>query len=805
VSVITIMCLAIGIGGNTAMFSVVNGLLIRQLPVRDAGRLVMVTDETTPGIRTYAMPVWEQLWQHRSLFEGVLAWSPTEFNLTSRGEREPADGVWVSGSFFDTLGLAPLLGRGLAKVDDQIGNGRDGLVTVISHAFWQRRFGAAPDAVGRTLTLDGVVFTIVGITPPAFTGLDVGRTFDVMVPFAAMPRLGVHEYQPGVRIMGRLKPGQTRAGASLAVRQVQPAIRAAALPRVATSRWRAQDRDAYLREGFVLAPGGAGASRLRQQYERPLLTLLGMVALVLLIACGNIANLLLARAAMRQREFRIRMALGAGRWRLVRARLVESLTLAAAGAALGVALASWGSRLLVRYLSTPSNPIQLDVSIDGSVLIFATAVTVIATLLFGVAPAVRAASDHEGGALTTRNGSALGSRPGGPAGALLIGQVALSVVLIVGAGLFVRTLTALLSVPLGFEPDRVLLANVSTDGTRVGPEQRVLLFERTQEVIRSVAGVADAAWSFLTPVSGPILLRPVELEDAPGLPERQRQGSVNVVSPGWFHTLGTPIVAGREFTQQDRIGAPAVVVVNESFVRQFLSASPPLGRTITFGIVGPNPASAEVVGVAADAIYESLRSPAPPTMYFPLAQLRPAPPGSLTMTIRVVQGPSLAVAKSVAAAIRTVNPDLALTFRPLADQISTSILQERALATLSGFFGGVAVLLSALGLFGVTSYSVSRRRREIGIRVALGATRGAILRLVLARVSVLVSVGLAIGAGISLWASPLAASLLFGLEPRDPATLVSALLLMASISLLAALRPALHAASVDPAVVLRTE
>jgi predicted permease len=673
---------------------------------------------------------------------------------------------------------------------------------VISHGFWQRRFGGARDAIGRTLALDGVSFTIVGVSPRRFSGLDVGLPVDVVVPFGTASLLRGHDNLP-VTIMARLRAGQTREAATVALRRVQPQIREASLPR--GTNWRKQDLDAYLRDGFELLPGATGHSRLRLRYERSLLMLMVGVALVLLVACANIANLLLARTIARQHDLQVRMALGAGRWRLVRGVLAESLVLAGAGAAVGILIASWSSRLLVRQLSTQSNPIDLDLSIDAHVAAFTIGVTAAVTLLFGIAPALRAMNILPSGALRASHQVASGQTRLGPSAALIVVQVALSIVLVVGAGLFLSTFSSLIAVPLGFEPDRVLIAGVSADDARARPDQRLRLFERTREAIRMLPGVTDAAFSFLTPVSGPILLRPVELAGGTSLPERERLSSVNFVSPGWFNTLGTPIVAGREFTDADRAGTPPVVVVNQAFARRFLNGESRPGRLVTVGIVGPNAGSVEVVGVAADAVYSSLREPAPPTMYFPLAQLLNGPPASLTLSVRSERGSPLLLARSVAAAIAAVNPEAVLTFRPLADQINASLAQERVVAMLSGFFGGLAVLLAGLGLFGVTSYSISRRRREIGIRIALGAAPIAVLRLVLARVFVLVGMGVVIGAGVSLWATQFVAALLFGLEPRDPTTFAGAAVVLVGVGVLAALPPAWHAARIDPAVVLRTE
>jgi predicted permease len=772
--------------------------MLRKLPVRDPGALVLVTDPTVPGVRAYALGVWESFRRFVDVFDGTLAWSSTEFNLVPRGEARIVSGAWASGSYFETLGISALLGRVLSESDDRQNGGVDGPVAVVSYAFWQRQYGAAQDVIGRSLTLNGVSFTVVGVTPQRFSGLDIGRRADVIVPFGAATLMpGSDNLQ--VTIMARRRADQTVEAATVALRRVQPQIRVASLPQ--DPRWRQQDLDAYLRDGFVLVSGATGNSRLRLRYERPLDILMAVVGLVLLIASANITNLLLARATDRRRELQLRAALGASRWRLIRGLLAESLVIASVGAALGVALASWGSSLVLRQFSTQINPIYLDVSIDSTVALFAIAVTGLVTLLAGIVPAVRSTQLGHSAFLRTTALSE-GGRFFGPSAALIVLQVALSVVLVVGAGLFLRTFTSLMTVPLGFEPERVLMAAVNAADTRVSPSQRLVMFQRVRDAVRAVPGVADAAFSFLTPVSGPILLRPIE---GRAIPERERMSSVNLVSPGWFRTLGTRIVAGRDFRDADRAGTSPVVVVNQSFVRKFLNSSNPLGQVVTTGIVGPNAGAAEVVGVAEDAVYSSLREPAPPTIYFPLAQLQSAPPASLTLTVRSEAASPQQMARSVAAAIGTIDPDAALTFRPLTEQINAALTQERILALLSGFFGGFAVLLAGLGLFGITAYSVSRRRREIGIRMALGAAPGSVIRLVLGRVCLMIAAGVVIGAAASMWTTQFTASLLFGLEPRDPITLALAAVILSGAGLLAALPPAWHASHVDPSAALRWE
>jgi putative ABC transport system permease protein len=798
VTSVAVLSLALGIGATTVIFSLTNSLLLRKLPVRDPGALVLVTDPTVPGVRAYALGVWESFRRFVDVFDGTLAWSSTEFNLVPRGEAQIVSGAWVSGSYFETLGISALLGRVLSESDDRRNGGVDGPVAVVSYAFWQRQYGAAQDVIGRSLMLNGVSFTVVGVTPQRFSGLDVGRRADVIVPFGAATSMpGSDNLQ--VTIMARRRADQTVEAATVALRRLQPQIRVASLPQ--DPRWRQQDLDAYLRDGFVLLSGATGNSRLRLRYERPLGLLMAVVGLVLLIASANITNLLLARATDRRRELQVRAALGASRWRLIRGLLAESLVIASVGAALGVALASSGSSLVLRQFSTRINPVYLDVSIDSTVALFAIAVTGMVTLLSGIVPAVRSTQLVHPAFLRTTAPSERG-RFFGPSAALIVLQVALSVVLVVGAGLFLRTFTSLMTVPLGFEPERVLMAAVNAADTRTPPSQRLVMFQRVRDAVRAVPGVADAAFSFLTPVSGPILLRPIE---GRAIPERQRMSSVNLVSPGWFRTLGTRIVAGREFRDADRSGTSPVVVVNQAFVRKFLNSSNPLGQVVRTGIVGPNAGAAEVVGVAEDAVYSSLREPAPPTIYFPLAQLQSAPPASLTLTVRSEAAPPQQMARSIAAAIGTIDPDAALTFRPLTEQINAALTQERILALLSGFFGGFAVLLAGLGLFGITAYSVSRRRREIGIRMALGAAPGSVIRLVFRRVCLMIAAGVVIGAAASMWTTPFTASLLFGLEPRDPITLALAVVILSGAGLLAALPPAWHASHVDPSVALRFE
>jgi predicted permease len=815
VSAIAILSLALGIGANTAIFSLVNSLLLRALPVREPAQLVLVKGREPSGYPEWSHPLFEQVRQRPQLFDGVTAWSPTvRATLTAGADSQHVDGLLASGAFFDVLGVRAAIGRTFAEADDVRGGGPDGPVAVISDDFWQRRFNGAADAIGRTLTVENVALTIIGVTPPDFFGPDVGRTFDLIVPLGVEPllsrsetRLGNRDATSWLNIMARLKPGQTREAATAGLRGVQAQMFAATVP----EHWDTRSLDEYRQQTMTLLPALTGDSTMRELYARPLTTILVVVVLVLLIACANLANLLLARATARRHELSVRTALGASRWRLVRQQLTESAVLAFAGAAGGIVLASWAGPVIVRQLSTDTRPVFLDLSMDWHVLAFTIGIAIVTALLFGVAPALQASGVAPMDALKAR-----GDRRGpaerrrlGVSGGLVVVQVALSVVLLVAAGLFVRTFTSLATRHLGFERDRVLVVGVNAHSAAIDPSRRVALYEQARVAVRALPGVASAAVSILTPpVDGPMSILP--LADVGGhQPEGDRpHATMNAVSPDWFATFGTPIVAGRDFSSMDRGGAPRVAIVNTAFVRKFLNEVNPVGQTFTPKLPPPRDGSPiAIVGVAADAVVWSLRYPIEPAIYVPIAQgFVPAPwLAQVQLSVRSTNGPPARLSRSVGAAVGAVNRELALTFQPLADQVDASLTQERIVAQLSGFFGALALLLAGLGLYGVTAYAVSRRRREIGIRMALGAEPAGIIRLVLARVTKLVGVGVVIGAGASLWASRFVASLLYGLEPRDPATLIGAIVVLAAVGGLAAWLPARRASRVDPAIVLRYE
>jgi putative ABC transport system permease protein len=806
VSAVAMLSLALGIGANTAIFSLLDSVMLRSLPVREPQGLVMLAS------RSWTNPIWEQIRDRQDRFsDGAFAWSQTRFDLAEGGESVYANGIYASGRFFEVLGVPAVLGRTFTPHDDVRRGGPEGPVAVIGYGFWQRRFGGAANVVGRTVTLDRVPFTIVGVTGPDFFGPDVGRTFDVVIPIGAEPLLRPDRSALDQRswwwlsVMARLKPGQTASQATAALRAVQPQIREATLP----DRWRPERLGEYLKEPFTLESAATGASGLRERYERPILVLMIVVALVLLIACANIANLMLARTTARRHELSVRLALGASRGRLARQLLSESLVLAAAGAALGVAFARWGSALLVQQLSTPTSRVFLDMPLDLRVLGFTTTVAVTTALLFGTVPALRASRVEPNESLKDQGRGGSARRHAGVGPWLVAAQVALSVVLVVAAGLFMRTFSSLAGRDLGFDRDPVLIVTIDAQRSSTPMEGRVDLFERVHQAAGAVPGVAHAALSAVTPVSNMTWNNLVDIPGGPPLSEEDRITNINYVTPGWFATYGTRLLAGRDVTDRDRQGAQAVALVNETFVKKLLGGGHAIGRTLRQqGRPGKVEPPIEIVGVVRDAVYESLREPVPPTMYLPFAQVDASEAmavSSVNLSVRAARGTPGALARPVLAAVSRVDPNLSLAVRTLAAQVDASLTQERLLALLSGFFGALALLLAGIGLYGVTSYGVSRRRSEIGVRMALGAEPGAVVRMVLRQVGLLVGAGVLAGGLASLWAGRYARTLLYGLEPRDPWTLATSAAVLFAVGALAGWLPARRAARIDPARVLRDE
>ena len=794
VTAVAVLSLALGIGANVALFSIFNGLMLKRLPVPEADRLALLEDGS------WTNPIWEQIRAAQDrIADGGFAWSVERFNLAATGQADPVDGIYASGRMFEVLGVSAIRGRTFTVADDVRTGGPAGPVAVISHRLWQRRFGAADDAIGRTLTINGATYSIVGVTPEGFFGPDVGRSADVMVP------LGTEAIVRGadsaldrrsswwLNIMLRRQRGQSLEALTNAVRGLQPQIRAATLPQGEGNR-----DSAYLVDPFVLASAVSGRSTLRTRYQQPLTTLMGVVALVLLIACANIANLQLGRATARRRDLGLRLALGASRMRLSRQLIAESLMLAGAGATIGLLLAQWSSRALVSQISPAGNPLFLDTGIDWRVFVFTIGVSAMAALLFGIAPAMMVNRLSLNDALKEHGRAPIGERRALFRHGLVVVQVALSLVLVIAASLLGRTFLSLSNRHAGFERDRVLLAAATVTQP---PEQRLATFERLREAAAAVPGVSAAAFSYTTPV-GRAGWNTMILIPGSTAGRRERMSWINAVSPGWFGVYGMRIVAGRDFDHRDRPGAPLAAVVNQAFARKYLAPGDPIGQRFADEQPSGTGDGYVVVGVVEDSIYRSLRSPMDPIIFRAAAQWED-PGRSITLSIRSAGARPAALVAAVSEALARTEPAASTAFSTLASQVDASLIQERVLATLSGFFGALALLLASLGLYGVTSYSVNRRRSEIGIRMALGAEPFDVVRMVLTRVSVLVTLGLIVGTATAVWASRYVASLLYGFTPTDPATFAGAALVLTVVAAIAGWLPARRAARIDPTIVLR--
>ncbi|HEV2233676.1 MAG TPA: ABC transporter permease, partial [Terriglobia bacterium] len=756
----------------------------------------------------FTFPLWQQVQQRQQGFSAIAAWASDQENLANGGEVDNAKVIWVSGDFFRVLGVPPYLGRLLASQDDQTGcsGGVD-----ISYAFWQGRYGGAASAMGKMLTLEGHPFPILGVTPPSFYGISVGDRFDVAVPICAEPIIhsagfsritGPRERSSWwLSIIGRLKLGWdlSRAGAQLSV------IAPTALKETIPPEYDADGVKRYLAFKLEARPAANGFSQVRRDASTPLYLLLGLSGLVLLIACANLANLMLARSSARQREIAVRLALGASRGRLIRQLLSESALLAIGGAICGGYLALTLSSLLVAFISTPDNPIFLDMPFDWRVLGFAAGLAILTTVLFGLAPAIRSGNIPPESALKAGGRGMTACRERFRLQRVLVAsQVALSLVLLAGALLFARSLRNLMTRNLGFEQNGVVVANLDFSRLQL-PAARLEPFERDLlERIRAIPGVADAATSIRSPMSGSSSNNWV-LDEKGNHPNGAAW--LDYISPGYFQTLETPLLGGRDFNSSDTPNSPRVVIVNEAFVKKFLKDSRnPVGMEFRkWESPGKPRPYYTVVGVVKDSVYNDMHTPFVPVMYFPRTQLA-APfnyPGDVVLIHSQME--AAAVLKSVKDTIAGVNPEIDIQLKVLRTQIRETLIQDELMATLCGFFGALAVLLAGIGLYGVISYTVARRTNEIGIRMALGAQRRNVMRLILGDVAALIGIGIAVGTGLTLAAGKTAGSLLFNLKPRDPLTLALAAILLGAIGFAASFIPARRATKVDPMVALRYE
>jgi predicted permease len=814
-SAVVVLCLALGIGANTALFSAINGLLLRQLAVSDPDSLVrfrhagqndMRTDVLVYGFAapdargrpveaTFSYPMYRQLVESNGTLSDLFACAPFgPVNVVVGGQAQTASAFLSSGNYFRALGATARIGRILEPDDDRP---TAPPVAVISHQYWMSRFGGSPTVVGAVARVNNAPVTIVGVLSPGFTGVEraVGEAPDVSLPIALEPRVTLPRSSlqssllaaPNfwwLHVMGRLKPGVSVEQAQANFAGVfQEAARTgfdawvSSLPAEERSRSYLQQTRSTVPE-LIVDSGSRGIYDVAASDRRAVTMLTAVVVLVLLIVCANVANLLLSRSTARQRELAVRLALGATRARLVRQLLTESVLLAAIGGALGLLVARWGQPLL---------PIAAAAALpfDWRVLAFVVTVTTATGVAFGIAPALRSTRTDVSAALKDESRGIVRSR-GLLAKALVVAQVTISLVLLVGAGLFLRTLQNLRQVDIGFNPRNVLLFRVSPALNRYDASRQGALYEQIGERVRAMSARRFSGGMY---VQGRAYARG-QNESISGV----------VVSPAFFETMEIPLVAGRGFTTRDAADAPRVAVINEAAARKFFPNEPAIGRR--FGTTREQSGELEVVGVLRDAKYNNVRDAAVPTMYRSYLQ---SPQGTATFEVRTAGDP-LTIVAGVRDAVRQIDPNLPIVnVTTQLDEVEARFAQERTFAQAYTLFGGLALLVASVGLFGVMSYSVARRTMEIGIRMALGAERRDVLGLVMRESMGLVAAGAALGLAGALAASRLVSTLLFGLAPTDPVTFAGALTVMVVVAAVAGYLPARRASRVDPMVALRCE
>lgn len=816
VTLVAVLSLALGIGANTAIFSLIDTLMLKSLPVREPERLVLFGNGEDAGVTNgfpngktdlFSFPFYRLVRQRTGEFEevGALLSIPWTIHGTvningSTSDIEKLQVQPVSGSYFPVLGVNASLGRMLTDADDQVVGNHP--VAVVSHAWWESRLGARSDAIGQTITIDEVGYSIVGVAPREFFGTTVGQAPDVWIPLAMQKKLPPAYWDgredngfQSLYLIGRLKSGVSPEHAQAAVNLVFKQW----MSEAASNPPNARQVEGLKNASVELTSVRRGLSELRTTFSLSLKILMAVVGLVLLVACANVANILLASGAARRKEFAVRLAVGARRMRLFRQLLTESLLIATIGGMAGVFIAWWGSRTLVAMVSDGAEALPIDVTPNGRVLAFTIIASLLSAIVFGVAPALRAAHVEPNNSLKTgRSGSSnvFQSRLGR---LLVISQVALSLLLLVGAGLFVRTLVNLQNLPSGYKVENTLRFQVDPSATGYKEDDPKLpaMLHDIEENVKRIPGVDAAAFSFFVFNQGQWSSLAKVNDD---LPEEQRSIRNNVVGIDYFRAMGIPLVSGRNFNASDTAKSPKVAVISEAMGQRLFPNKSPLGQR--FSIDRQKEEQIEVVGVVKDAKYGRLNEEPRSMAYYPYEQR----PQSLPNFVVRISGQPEQMIGSIRQAIKEVNRNVPIDeVETLSDHIGRSLVQQKLIARLASFFGALALLLACIGLYGLMSYAVARRTNEIGIRIALGAAKANVLWLILREALTLVIIGLVVGLVASFFTTKTAATLLFGLQPNDPLTIALASSLLLLVAIVAGFLPARRAARVDPMTALREE
>ena len=805
-TLVAVMTLALGIGANAAIFSLTDAVLLQTLPVHAPHQLETITSfspESPNQNNSFSYPMYQDLRDRNDVFSGVLARGGAQMNISYEGRNDRVRGELVSGNYFEVLGVQPWAGRLFTQDDDRTPGAHP--VAVLSYSFWERRFGKDPSVVGKTILVNENPLTVIGVSPPGFYGVELSSNADVRVPLMMTPvynplpktRLTSRRHQ-WLTLMARRKDGVTPAQAEASLEVLYQQIRTGEAQQLPADT-SAIERERFLASKIQLRDGSQGFQRLQREMKTPLLLLFGGTCIVLLILCANLANLMLARDAAREQEIAVRLALGAGRLRLLRQWLTEAILLSVLGAAAGVLVASWVKTALVAFMPADYR-MNLDLPLGWRFIGFTLLVSLAVGVVLGLAPALRAARGRSALALrgetrTFVSGGGLFSLRSG----LILMQVALSLPLLIVAALFLNSLQKLRGVDTGFVRNNVLIASINPALNGYSPEKTQSFYRDLLLELRALPGVQAASLSSDSPISGGWDQEGLVVEGyQPQAGERVNAQS-SIISPDYFRSLGITLAAGRDFNDQDTAGAAKVAIINETMARKYFGSTNPIGRKIGTD----DKTDTVIVGVVKDAQYLSLREPALRHFFEPIAQQ----PRLFDLTMHIkTNGEPTALIDLVRAEVQRLDPHLPLyEVRTLANQIDESITQERLVTWLCTSFGLLATLLTALGLYGVLAFSVAQRTREIGIRVALGAQARDVLKLIIGQGMLLVAVGVALGVGVSLAITRLVASLLFGVTPTNVTTFVAVSAGLVLLALFACYIPARRATKVDPLVALRYE
>ncbi|MGA7240924.1 MAG: ABC transporter permease [Bryobacteraceae bacterium] len=808
---VAVLSLALGIGANTAIFTLIDQLILRLLPVKDADRIVLLAARGrhyggNNGMNALSYRMYQDIRDQNQVFDGTMCRYRLTFTLSFGAQSEVATGELVSGNYFPLLGVHSAAGRLFTSQDDL--RAGEHPYAVLSYAYWKTRFSGDPAVIGRRILANNYPLTIVGVAQPGFDGTEPGLPAQMFVPMimAANVRPGFGDMwnrrQRWVNVFGRLKPGETITQAQAGLQPLFHQIIESEVTMPAFRNATPFDKSNFLRMWMEVMPGAQGNTSLRRTYEKPLLVLIGVTALVLLIACANLASLLTARAAARQKEIAIRLAIGSGRARIIRQLITESLLLSAAGGAAGILLAVSMVKALIAFLPTNLTGYGIASHPDPRMLAFSFALALSTGVLFGLAPALQATRPDIAPTLKDQAGNVSGGTQVTFRKTLVAAQVALSLLLLIGAGLFIRSLANLRLIDPGFKTGNLIQFNLSPRSVGLDPKRTHLFYEQLEARLNALPGVSGAGMANQGLLTGNEWDNSITIQGYVAKLGEDMDPHFNQVTPGYFQTLGIHLLAGRTFTAADTANSRLVAMVNESFVKRYYGATPAVGRMFGRGSDPGTPTDIEIVGVVNDTRYESLRDKIPQEVYLCVAQ---QPAYSNTIYVRTKRDPESAFA-SVRAVVHDLAPDIPVTgMKTLERQLDESLVTERLVATLSSVFGALATLLAIIGLYGVMAYMVTRRSREIGIRMALGALAGNVVWLVMREVLVLVGIGIAVGLPAAFAVTRLASSQLYGVSSNDPLAMLSATALLAAVALLAGYIPARRAASFDPVRVLRYE